>query len=427
MKRELLLVLIAGFGSFGCGSDEPVAPPPEGEYLGLQAPTDGFRVKNRGSTIAPGADVEFCEVAELPGDPSETYYVRVAEFGNAAFSHHLIVTAAEPGSAADTKLREYAIGDSVPCLGSEQVFGNEGMSWVGGTQRPYQMIPYPPGVGREYRGGQRVVFDYHYYNTSREDVEARSAFNFHLGKAEDIKHLARRSQFTNYTIDTAPKAAGKFTGECKFKQDVMLGGITRHTHRWGTDYSVWFEGGARHREHIWTSTDWQHDTNHLFQQPLLVKQGEGLRFECNYQNNEDRALRFGTSATDEMCVLFGMVWNAGAERDLPSQDCSITFLDSAGIGHAIGENAFPRASQAEADLCSSGAPGDACRSCQCGACAKPLIKCATDADCKPILDCIQDATQDCTEVVDTHSSAVGLLFQASSCVEASGCEASCPK
>ena len=42
-----------------------------------------------------------------------------------------------------------------------------------------------------------------------------------------------------------------------------------------------------------------------------MKQGEGLRFECNYQNTEDRALRFGTSATDEMCVLFGMIWNAG--------------------------------------------------------------------------------------------------------------------
>jgi hypothetical protein len=63
-------------------------------------------------------------------------------------------------------------------------------------------------------------------------------FNLHFGKPEDVRHLARRSQFINYTIDTPPKAPGKFVAECKFKQDVMLSSITRHTHRWGTDYSV---------------------------------------------------------------------------------------------------------------------------------------------------------------------------------------------
>jgi len=253
MKYDVVLVLIAAFASLGCGSDEAVVPPKEGKYLGLEEPTDGFRVKNLGTTIAPGADVEFCEVSELPGDPSDTYYVVGTELGNAPFSHHLIVTAAEPGSPADQKLREHAVGDSVPCLSSEQVFGSEGMYWVGGTQLPYTRTTYQPGVGREYHGGQRLVFDYHYYNTSDQDVQARSAFNFHLGKAEDVKHLMRRSQFANYTIDTPSKTAGSFTGECRYKQDVMVGAITRHTHRWGTDFSIWYEGKARDGEKIWTS------------------------------------------------------------------------------------------------------------------------------------------------------------------------------
>jgi hypothetical protein len=120
--------LIAGFGAWGCGSDSsdaPTAPPREGPYLGLEAPTDGFRVKNRGSTIEPGADVELCEVGALPGDSSETYYVRDAEFANAPLSHHLIISAAEPGSPVDQKLREYAVGDQVPCLNAETAFWQE--------------------------------------------------------------------------------------------------------------------------------------------------------------------------------------------------------------------------------------------------------------------------------------------------------------
>jgi hypothetical protein len=43
------------------------------------------------------------------------------------------------------------------------------------------------------------------------------------------------------------------------------------------------------------------------------------------------------------------------------------------------------------------------------------------------MDCIAAGSPDCLEVVDAHSSAVGLMFQASSCLEASGCDAVCPQ
>ncbi len=426
MKIRLLLVLAATQGALGCGSDEPVAPPAEGEYLGLTRPTDGFQVRNLGSAVPAGGDIEFCEVAELPGDPSDTYYVRRLEFGNGSFSHHLIVSAAVLGSPADQKLREFAIGDRVPCLSAEGAFGNEGMEGVGGIQQPYGELKFPDGVGREYHGGQRVVFDYHYYNTSRDEVQARSAFNVHLGKVEDIEHIARGFSFSNYTIDTPAKQAGSFTGECRFKQDVMLGALTRHTHRWGTDYSVWFEGGARDGEHVWTSTDWQHDVSLRFDTPIAIKAGEGFRFQCNYQNSEDRALRFGTSATDEMCILFGLAWNAGPERDIPSQSCNITYVDDAGVGHAVGPSGFPKPTQAQVDLCVANAPSPgACADCRCGACAQVLIKCATDQYCKPILDCVQDPTRQCTELIDANSSAVGLLQQVRGCMDNSGCASSC--
>jgi hypothetical protein len=81
-------------------------------------------------------------VAELPGDPSDAYYVRRLEFGNGGYSHHLIVSAAVPGSPAD---------------------------------------PTTPAAKR---------------------LKARSAFNVHLGKLEDIRHRARGFSFSNYMVDT---------------------------------------------------------------------------------------------------------------------------------------------------------------------------------------------------------------------------------
>ena len=413
----------------GCSSSGEDETPSEGEYLGLTQPASGFQVRSIGTTIASGADVEFCEVAELPGSPSDTYYVTRMEFGNANFSHHLIVSAAVPGSPADQKLREFEIGERVPCLSAEAAFGNDGITGVGGTQQRYTSLDFPEGVGREYHGGQRVVFDYHYFNTSSTEIEARSAFNFHLGKLEDVTHLARGFGFSNYMIDTPAHQSGKFTAECTFGQDVMVSGLTRHTHRWGADFSVWFEGGESHGEHVWTSTDWQHDVNFAFGAPLPMKQGEGFRFECNFDNTEDRALRFGTNATDEMCILFGLAWNAGADRDVPSQSCDITYADEADVGHAVGASGYPEPSQAEADICSSGAAAGGtpseCTTCQCGSCGHVLLKCATDADCKPILDCVQDPTADCQPVIDAHSSAVGLIQQVGACFRSSDCSSLC--
>ncbi|MBL4632436.1 MAG: hypothetical protein JKY56_01115 [Kofleriaceae bacterium] len=36
---------------------------------------------------------------------------------------------------------------------------------------------------------------------------------------------------------------------------------------------------------------------------------EGFEWTCNYQNTTDSVLRFGIKATDEMCILFGQIYD----------------------------------------------------------------------------------------------------------------------
>jgi hypothetical protein len=83
----------------------------------LEEPEEGFQVRSAGTVIEAGQDIEYCEIGEVPGDPSETYYVESIELMNADYSHHLVVLAAEPGSAADATLRNYEVGDKVVCNG----------------------------------------------------------------------------------------------------------------------------------------------------------------------------------------------------------------------------------------------------------------------------------------------------------------------
>jgi len=417
--------------STGCSSKADTEAPSREAYLGLEQPANGFQVRSIGRTIEPGTDVEFCEVAELPGSSSDVYYVNALELGNGPMSHHLIVDAAAPGTAAAEKLATLKVGDSVPCLSAESAYG-DGFESVAGIQQPYGKSAFPEGVGRKYYGGQRIVFDYHYYNTGSSPVEARSAVNFHLTDEANVKHIARVFAFSNWTIDTPPGESRSFLGECKFDADVTVSSLVRHTHRWGTDYSVWFLGGERDGAHVWTSKDFQEDVNFEFDAPFVMKAGEGFRFQCDFENTETEALRFGLNATDEMCILFGQFWEAEEGQQVGSQGCSMTVLGDDGIARPASDSPFRPPTAEETAACrDTGALSPTCADCACSSCGGVIADCSSDEHCNAILECVrssgcsgQDCAGACRPVFDEHSSGLGMLIQLSECMS-STCDSVC--
>jgi hypothetical protein len=52
--------------------------------LELEAPKSGFQVRSHGAEVQPGEDVEYCEVARLPGEAADEYYVNRVELANRA-------------------------------------------------------------------------------------------------------------------------------------------------------------------------------------------------------------------------------------------------------------------------------------------------------------------------------------------------------
>lgn len=273
------------------------------DLLGLVAPTNGFQVRSVGTTIEPGEDIEYCEVGVVPGTPADTYYVNRLEFAMTESSHHLIVTAAIPGSPTEANME---IGDRVLCPIGSRVFGEDFTS-VGGSQQVYNDESLPAGIGRVFHGGQKLVFDYHYFNSGEAAVEARAAVNFH--RVDSIEKEARTFGFYNFAINTASGESRSHNAECMFERDVIVHKVTRHTHQWTNDFDVWFAGGPRDAEHIWTSPHYE-EVDHVFDAPITVPAGQGFQWECDIQNTTDHSLGFGITAQDEMCILFGIFWNA---------------------------------------------------------------------------------------------------------------------
>jgi hypothetical protein len=318
MSSSYPLLLLGGFAvtlCVACGSDSANPEPSAPAYpVDLPAPEYGVQVQTVGRVIPPGADEEWCEVVELPGDPSETYFIGRTETAMAPFSHHLIISFAPEGSA---RLDEAALGSPVVCAGAH-AFGNN-LVTLAGAAETYVSSELPPGIGHVLRGGQRLVFDYHALNTSTGPVPAAHRLNLHR-----VDHIEKRAQifgFYNQYIEIPPHSTRSFVDQCTFNSEILVWRLNRHTHRRGTDFTIWWHGGARDSEHLWTSTDWEQDISFHFGEPVVMPAGTGFRWECAFDNPTDETLIFGPEATDEMCILFGQFAGAGDVDSVPPQSC----------------------------------------------------------------------------------------------------------
>src|SRR5262245_32582301 len=106
-SRAVLVWPVISLALLACGSDPAPgsAGPEDAEpYLGLTVPAHGFQLRSLGAEIGPGEEREYCEVARLPGAPTDEYYVSLIELGNGAPSHHLGLALAPRESPAAAEL-----------------------------------------------------------------------------------------------------------------------------------------------------------------------------------------------------------------------------------------------------------------------------------------------------------------------------------
>jgi hypothetical protein len=290
------------------------APGTDAYPVELAPPEHGIQVRTVGREIPPGADQEWCEVVELPGDPDDTYFVGRTEIAMAPHSHHLIISVAPEGSP---RLDEEALGIPRPCSGAH-VFGTN-LVTLAGSAKLYTSDELPGGIGHVLHGGQRLVFDYHALNSSDAPVPAAHRLNLHT--VDHIDRQARVFGFYNQYIEIPPHSSRTFIDECFLQDDVLVWSLLRHTHRRGTKFEVSWAGGAHDTARLWTSTDWEQDISFRFAEPFVMPAGTGFRWECAFDNPTDETLTFGLQATDEMCILFGQFASVGDGDEVPPQSC----------------------------------------------------------------------------------------------------------
>jgi hypothetical protein len=323
-------LLVAAAFAAGCatqpGAGAVADAAPSTTALELEPPEHGFQVQTLGVVVEPGEDVRWCEVVELPGSPDRVYHVNRIETAMAPYGNDLVINAAVVGSETEAIMDP---GARVPCTRAGEAFGEE-LSEVTATRHAYEDRRFHDGVGKIFRGGQRLAVDYHYFNEGEEPLGAKAKINFHTVDAELVERIAHTASFQNLTIYTPPGGTSSHVAECLVSQDLLVGELVRRTQRRGTSFTVWLAGGERDGELLWRSAG-PEDTRYELDEPLQLTDGEGFRFQCDYYNDSELELRFGVNASDEMCELDAQWWVATDGEEAEVQGCLALQLDDDGV------------------------------------------------------------------------------------------------
>lgn len=296
------------------------------QQLALEQPVSGFQLATTGSVVEPGDDLRTCEVVQLPGGPSDLYYVSRLDAAMTDGSRDLIVSAAVPGSETAAIMD---VGARVPCTRAGEAFG-EDLFEVLSTQEPYLERRFPEAVGVRLHGGQKLAVDMHVVNATEASLSAFAKLSFHTSTEGSIAHLAATATFQNLTIYTPPHGKSSHLGECRVGQELLVSELVRRTERRGTSFKVWIAGGERDGELVWRSGSLG-DPRRELPQPIRLQPGEGFRFQCDYDNSTDVELRFGVNAGDEMCALSASYWVPESSEPHSPEGCLLLRVDADGV------------------------------------------------------------------------------------------------
>ena len=81
-----------------------------------------------------------------------------------------------------------------------------------------------------------------------------------------------------------------------------------HAHQLMTRFDILILHSNGEEELIYTALDYAHPPILELDPPLVLNQGQGLISRATYYNSTDNYVNFGLLSTDEMMIVFGLVY-----------------------------------------------------------------------------------------------------------------------
>jgi hypothetical protein len=262
----------------------------------VEKPQVTTRTLSMSLVVKAGDEQHRCQFMKLPAGEAAVVAWR---HHFSAGSHHFIVYRTDlktMPAGGEQAVDCYAEGDTMKHV--------RGVLY--GDQISEGKLQYPDGVGVQIASEEIVMFQAHYINTSKSDLNAKIDVEIDTVSASAIKEEAGTLGFYEQVIYLPAKSTARAGMRCPVSERTTILSAFPHMHRRGVKFAAWIDRDAKATggTPFYTSADWEHPTT--FKGPLVVEAGSYIRFECQYDNPDDKEVFMGVSATEnEMCILAG--------------------------------------------------------------------------------------------------------------------------
>ena len=171
----------------------------------------------------------------------------------------------------------------------------------------------PDDVALEIEAGEVLVMNFHMLNLTDHPIRACYKQNLYSIPDAQVKQEAGAMFYYNSFVTIPPLRHGTATMACPVQHDVNLGDALSHMHKRGVGYkAVLLDGdplsGGKEIGTLYEGTAWDEPRVRIETPARKLSAGQWIKWSCEYQNTEDRAIAQGQQTTDEMCMFLGTYW-----------------------------------------------------------------------------------------------------------------------
>ncbi|HAA14872.1 MAG TPA: hypothetical protein DCE41_25555 [Cytophagales bacterium] len=307
MRHITLLTLIGmlALGFQACERPFTYDPNDVPVFEGLEAPTadEGHQIHVPPFPVPAQYEREF--FLRMPIGNTEEIYVSRFQSLCRPGTHHLIAYGYEdendPRNPEVGVMRDQNLSDGRGNF--NLTMGDGAMYYL--TQEPNFTLELPEGSALKIPGNATVDINSHYFNATDEIRFGEVYLNFYTVPQEEITEVLVVDDINNSDeLYLPPGETTDVEYVEMFDETVEIRMMLSHMHKRGIQFDVYYVGGERDGELIYSAFDYQHPPTQFFEPLLSIPAGEGLRTVVRYFNETNRAISFGVTSEDEMGILF---------------------------------------------------------------------------------------------------------------------------
>jgi len=309
-------------------NDNSTYEPPEFEIL--DPPSFGVQYHIGPFEVLPNTEREF--LYYVPAE-SNDYFVNRVEMSMAPGTHHFIVYKFSdnyfgpmPESYAYRDIHSPYIEQFINGFPNPEWIQNvqalQEHTFIFGTQWPSWDYSFPEGVALRVSTDFGLDLNPHYFNYTEQTIQGEVYLNLHATLPEDVIHEAGILQLGDNDISLPPQE--ETTLEEIFSTNDILNGINidppngsselkifqlfSHAHQLMTRFDILILHENGEEELIYTALDYEHPPILELDPPLTITNGQSIISRATYYNDTDDYVNFGLLSTDEMMIVFGLIY-----------------------------------------------------------------------------------------------------------------------